>query len=442
VENTKPNCDNRLMQQVKALIKKLLPKEVRQPMLNIYHLLVAVAANIKYGFPTRNMRVIMVTGTNGKTTTAAIIAKMLMHAGHKVGALTTAFYAFGDGKLEPNTSNRTVDDIFKIQALFARMKAAGCEYIVVEVTSQALDQHRVWGVPVDVAVMTNLTQDHLDYHGTMDRYAEAKGKLFAKRPKLIVLNRDDEWFDFFNQYPAEDRRVTYGTYEDSTCRIAKVDLHKEGSNVELVFENEHELNLHVALPGKFNVYNATAAAAVGYYLMLEPQQITDGIAALESVPGRLERVEEGQKFEVIVDYAHTPDALQNVLETLKHLTKGKLWVVFGATGNRDKSKRPIMAEVAAKLADNIVLTDDEPYDEDPAELRAVMMGAIKKADTGVHVQEIAGRREAFKVAFKGAKPGDIVALTGMGHEQFMTIAGEKVPWNDSQVAREILKSIR
>ncbi len=430
------------MHKLKSLIKTLLPNNVRRPILNFYHLLVAIAANVRYGFPARNARVIMVTGTNGKTTTAAIIAKMLMHAGHKVGALTTAFYAFGDDKLEPNTSNRTVDDVFKIQALFARMKAAGCEYIVVEVTSQALDQHRVWGVPVDVAVMTNLTQDHLDYHGTMERYAEAKGKLFASHPKLIVLNRDDAWFDFFNQYPAEDRRVTYGTHEDATCRIAKVELRKEGSDVELLFENEHELAMHVALPGKFNVYNATAAAAVGYYLMLEPQQITDGIAALESVPGRLERVDEGQKFEVIVDYAHTPDALQNLLDTLKHLTKGDLWLVFGATGNRDRGKRPIMGEVVAKIADHIVLTDEEPYDEDPTAIRLAVKEGIDKASTGVDVQEVADRREAMETAIKAAKPGDTIAITGMGHEQFRVVAGERLPWSDTEVAREILKSLK
>jgi UDP-N-acetylmuramoyl-L-alanyl-D-glutamate--2,6-diaminopimelate ligase len=433
-------CHNQAMHKLKSLIKKLLPTNARRPVLNFFHLLEAVAANVRFGFPARNARVIMVTGTNGKTTTAALIAQMLTAAGHKVGAITTAFYAFGEGKLEPNTSNRTVDDIFKVQALLKRMQQAGCTYLVIEVTSQALDQHRLWGVPCDTAVMTNLTQDHLDYHGTMERYAAAKGKLFARRPRLIVLNRDDEWFDFFNAYEASERKITYGTHKDATCQIMDVTLHKDGSDATLKIEDEHELKFRTQLPGRFNVYNATAAAVVGYYLMLEPEQIATGIAALANVPGRLERIDEGQKFDVFVDYAHTPDALQNLLDTLKHLTKGKLWLVFGATGDRDKGKRPIMGEIAARLADQIIVTDEEPYNEDPAAIRRALMDGIEQGGGAAKTQEIADRREAIAAAIKGAKPGDTVAITGMGHEQFRIVAGERQPWSDAGVAREIMQN--
>jgi UDP-N-acetylmuramoyl-L-alanyl-D-glutamate--2,6-diaminopimelate ligase len=439
VANTGISCHNRGMHKIKSLIKQLLPANARRPLLNFYHLLVAIAANVRFGFPARGARVIMVTGTNGKTTTAALIAQMLTTAGHKVGAITTAFYAFGEGKLEPNTSNRTVDDIFKVHALLKRMQQAGCTSIVIEVTSQALDQHRLWGVPCDVAVMTNLTQDHLDYHGTMERYAAAKGKLFARSPRLIVLNRDDEWFDFFNAYEASERKVTYGVHKDATCQIMDVTLHKDGSDVTLKIEDEHELKFRTALPGRFNVYNATAAAAVGYYLMLEPEQVAAGINALASVPGRLERIEAGQKFEVIVDYAHTPDALQNLLDTLKHLTKGKLWLVFGATGDRDKGKRPIMGEIAARLADQIIVTDEEPYNEDPAAIRRALLDGIEQGGGTAKTQEIADRREAIAAAMKGAKAGDTVAITGMGHEQFRIVAGERQPWSDAEVARDALK---
>ena len=421
-------------------VKKLLPGEVRQPLANIYHLLVAVAANLRYGFPARSARVVMVTGTNGKTTTAAMIAQILTTAGHKVGAITTAYYMFGTDEKVINTSNRTVDDIFELQSMLAKMKQAGCDYVVMEATSQALDQHRLWGIPCDVAVMTNLTQDHLDYHGTMERYAAAKGKLFARQPKIIVLNRDDSWFDFFNQFEASERKVSYGAHEGSTCRIADVALHKNGSDVTLKIENEHQLKFRTNLPGRFNVYNATAAVAVGYYLMLEPEQITAGIESVTSVPGRLERIDEGQRFEVIVDYAHTPDALQNLLDTLKHLTKGRLWLVFGATGNRDKGKRPVMGEIAAKLADKIVLTDEEPYDEDPAVIRKEVWQGIVSGGGEAKAQEVGDRREAIVAAIKGARPNDTVVVTGMGHEQFRIVAGERWPWSDADVAREALKS--
>lgn len=431
--------EGRSMQAIKNIIKKVIPKDAQYNVANFYHLLVAVAANIRYGFPARKMRVIMVTGTNGKTTTAAYIAQMLMSAGLKVGVSTTAFYGFGE-ELEPNTRNRTVDDIFYVQAMLSRMKKAGCEYLVMEVTSMALVQHRLWGVPCDVAVMTNLTQDHLDYHKTMERYAEAKGKMFERSPAYIVLNRDDEWFEFFDKFEAGDRKLTYGAHKDATGRIIEADLKADGSDVTLQIDKTKKVKFHTALPGKFNVYNATAAAMVGYVLELDAKEISKGLASLKNVPGRLERISEGQRFEVIVDYAHTPDALENLLDTLRHLTKGKLWVVFGATGDRDKGKRPIMGEIAARLADRIVLTDDEPYSEDPAKIRKEVMTGIESTENGAKKTiEIGDRREAIQRAVADARPRDTVAITGMGHEQFRIVAGERQPWSDAGIAREALK---
>jgi UDP-N-acetylmuramoyl-L-alanyl-D-glutamate--2,6-diaminopimelate ligase len=427
------------MQSVKKFVKKLLPSSVRYVVANFYHLLVAIVANIRYGFPARSAQVIMVTGTNGKTTTASMIAEMLRSAGHTVGINTTAYYQIGDQVFEKKSS-RTLEDIFELQDLFAKMKRANCEYIILEATSMGLVQHRLWGVPCDVAVMTNLTQDHLDYHGTMERYAAAKGMLFARKPKLIVLNRDDEWFDFFNKYPAGERKVTYGTSKDATVRITDADMKQQGSDVTIAVEGDHELTFHTNLPGKFNVYNATAAATVGWFLLMEPEQIAKGLAALPSVPGRMERINEGQKFEVIVDYAHTPDALQNALETVRNLTKGKVWLVFGATGDRDKTKRPIMGEIAAKNADKILLTDEEPYYEDPAAIRAAVLEGIVQAGGQAKTTDIADRGEAIKKAIAGAKAGDTVIITGMGHEKVRVVAGKKLPWSDSETARRILQA--
>jgi UDP-N-acetylmuramoyl-L-alanyl-D-glutamate--2,6-diaminopimelate ligase len=428
------------MHQVKNAIKKLLPTSVRQPILNKYHLATAVAANVRYGFPTKDIQVIMVTGTNGKTTTATLIAKMLEQAGHKVGLNSTTSYSYG-GKVVKKEGSRTLADIFELQRMFAEMKRAGCEYIVLEATSMGLEQNRLWGVPCDVAVMTNLTQDHLDYHGTMERYAAAKAKLFQMRPRLIVLNHDDEWFGYYNKFRAKERKVSYGTNPDATVQITDVKLSKDGSDIKLVFDGAHELKMHTNLPGKFNVYNAAAAAAVGWYLQLEPHQVAKGIDALAAVDGRLQRIEAGQPFEVVVDYAHTPDALENVLSTLKLLTKGKLISVFGATGDRDRGKRPKMGKIAAEHADRIFVTDEETYTEDAAKIREAVMGGIKEAKGGSKTTEIADRREAMLKAFKSAGKGDIVAVTGMGHETARNMGGVKEVWSDVEVAREVLAEL-
>jgi UDP-N-acetylmuramoyl-L-alanyl-D-glutamate--2,6-diaminopimelate ligase len=434
-------CYYVIMHNLKKIAKKILPAHAKQPIANAFHLVQAVGANVRYGFPTRTIKVIMVTGTNGKTTTVSIIGQMLTTAGYNVGINSTAYYSYG-GKTVPRAGSRTLDDIFKLQAMFSAMKKAGCEYIVLEATSMGLEQNRLWGVPCDVAVMTNLTQDHLDYHGTMEKYAAAKGKLFARRPRVIVLNRDDEWFKFFDKYEAAEHKVTYGTEPGSTCQITDVKLRRDGSDVKLVFEKSQPLQVHTQLPGKFNVYNVAAAATAGYYLGLDAEKIAEGIAALHSVPGRLERVDQGQPFEVIVDYAHTPDALENVLSTLRNLTKGKLTIVFGATGDRDRSKRPVMGEIAVRLADRVFVTDEESYSEGPAAIREEIMAGVRKTKGGIaKTTEIADRREAINKAFKEARAGDTIVLTGMGHESSRNMGGKEIAWSDVGVARECLKEL-
>lgn len=426
------------MNEVKRFVKKYAPKSMLRQLALAYHFGEAVIANIRFGFPGRSARVIMVTGTNGKTTTSAYIAKILQTAGFKVGVVSTAFYQIGD-KVIPNEDNMTVVNVFMLQAMLAEMRAAKVDFIVLEVTAHALTQYRVWGIPPEVVVMTNLTQDHLDYYGTMDAYAAAKAKLFTMEPRFIVLNRDDEWFDYYNKYYAKEVKMNYGTAEDAECRVVDAKLQKNGSEVSLEIDKTIKLQYRTHLPGKFNVYNATAAATATYLLHVELPKIAKGIEALESVPGRLEVVDEGQSFSVVVDYAHTPDALQNLLETLKALTKNRLILVFGATGDRDKAKRPIMGEIAAKMADRVVLTDDESYSEDPAVIRAEVRKGVEASGGDGHLDEVADRREAIKKAFVIARPGDTVAITGMGHEKFRIMGNQKLPWNDTEVARELLK---
>ena len=299
-------------------------------------------------------------------------------------------------------------------------------------------QHKLDGVPIECAIMTNLTLDHLDYHKTMDEYAAAKGRLFAMKPRFIVLNRDDEWFDFYNKYEAGEQKMTYGALESAEARISQVKLYKKGSEARLVIDHQTKLDLATAMPGKFNVYNMTAAAAAAYLFHIDLEAIADGIANLEEIPGRFERVETGKNYEVVVDYAHTPDALEQLLEATKAITKNRVILVFGATGDRDKGKRPIMGEIAARLADRVFLTDEESYNEDPKQIRAMVMEGISDAGGEAKTEEVKDRRDAIEKALKIARKGDTVLITGMGHERFRIVAGERLPWNDADVVREIV----
>lgn len=423
---------------MKQFLKSLLPANLLQKIINPYHLVEAFFANVRYGFPARKMYVITITGTNGKTTTASYMASILKQTGVKVGVCSTAYFEIA-GEQIANDLNFTVSNPFKLQSILAQMKRAKVTHLILEVTSHSIEQHRIWGIPCDLALMTNLTQDHLDYHKTMQNYAEAKGKLFAQKPPLIVLNRDDEWFEFFNKFEAAEQKMTYGTHDDAECRITSVKLHKAGSEVKLVVDHQTKINFTTQLPGKFNVYNATAAAAAAYLLHVDIDQIQKGIQALENVPGRLERIDAGQPYEVFVDYAHTPDALQNVLETLKHLTKHRLILVFGATGDRDRSKRPIMGQIAAKLADRVFVTDDETYTEDPASIRKMIMDGIAEGGAEAKTEEIADRGEAIEKALSIARRNDIVVVTGIGHEQYRIMGGERQPWNEVKIIKDMLE---
>ena len=391
----------------------------------------------RYGNPARDLRVIAVTGTNGKTTTVNYINEILKEAGLTTAMFSTALIEVA-GKQKLNDLNMSVGSVAQMQRFFRDAKRAKVDYVVLEITSHALHQHKLATVPIEVAIMTNLTQDHLDYHKTMDEYAKAKSKLFANEPRFIVLNRDDEWFDYFDKFPAGSQKITYGTFEEAEARIDHVKLYRKGSEARVVIDHQTKLDLATALPGKFNVYNMTAAAATAYILGIKRSDIVEGVANLEGVPGRFERVVEGKDYDVIVDYAHTPDALEKLLEAAKSTTKNRVILVFGACGDRDKTKRPIMGEIAANLADRIILTDEESYNEDPDIIRRMVYEGIEQGSGTGKTTEIADRREAIERALSIATKGDTVLITGMGHEQFRIVNGERLPWNDGDVVRELL----
>jgi len=396
------------------------------------------AVSARYGNPARHLKVIAVTGTNGKTTTVNFINEILKEAGLKTAMFSTAVIEL-DGKRKINDLNATVGTTGRMQRFFRAAKKAKADYVVMEFPSHAIDQHKLDTVPVEVAVMTNLTQDHLDYHKTMEQYAATKAKLFAREPNYIVLNRDDEWYEFFNQYSAGIHKITYGKHEDAEAKIDEVKLYRKGTEAFITIDHQTKLELATNLPGEFNAYNMVAAACVAYLLDIKLEAIQEGIANLEDIPGRFERVKSDTAYDVVVDYAHTPDALEKILQAAKGITKQRVILVFGACGDRDKSKRPTMGEIAARDADRIILTDEESYNEDPGEIRAQIYEGIERTRGGsMKTTEIADRKEAIQKALSIAKKGDTVLITGMGHEQFRIINGKREPWNDGDVVRELL----
>ena len=418
-------------------VRKVLPGGMLRRLENGYRRLRVKLVSARYGNPSKHLRVIAVTGTNGKTTTSCYINEILKEAHFTTAMFTTAVIEVA-GRQKLNDLNATVASTARMQRFFRDAKRANVDYVVLEVTSHALDQHKLDGVPIEAAVMTNLTQDHLDYHKTMEEYAAAKSKLFQLRPRFIVLNRDDEWYDYFNQFVASEQKMTYGRSAEAEAKITHVKLYRKGTEADVVLDHQTHLELATNLPGEFNVMNMTAATTLAYLLGVKLEDIQEGVANVEAVPGRFERVVEGLGYDVIVDYAHTPDALEKLLAAARGITKQRVILVFGACGDRDQGKRPIMGEIAARGADRIFLTDEESYNEDPEQIRRMLMEGIERGRGDAKTTEIADRRQAIERALGCAKKGDMVLITGMGHEQYRIVNGQRLPWNDGQVVREIV----
>lgn len=418
-------------------VRKVLPGGMLRRLENGYRRLRVKLVSARYGNPSKHLRVIAVTGTNGKTTTSCYINEILKEAHFTTAMFTTAVIEVA-GRRKLNDLNATVASTARMQRFFRDAKRTNADYVVLEVTSHALDQHKLDGVPIEAAVMTNLTQDHLDYHKTMEEYAAAKSKLFQLRPRFIVLNRDDEWYDYFNQFVASEQKMTYGRSVEAEAKITHVKLYRKGTEADVVLDHQTHLELATNLPGEFNVMNMTAATTLAYLLGVKLEDIQEGVANVEAVPGRFERAVEGLGYDVIVDYAHTPDALEKLLAAARGITKQRVILVFGACGDRDQGKRPIMGEIAARGADRIFLTDEESYNEDPEQIRRMLMEGIERGRGDAKTTEIADRRQAIERALGCARKGDMVLITGMGHEQYRIVNGQRLPWNDGQVVREIV----
>jgi len=444
------------MKELKAFIRHLLP----DALINRYHLVVAVLANLIYGFPAKKLRVIGVTGTNGKTTTCHLIADTLRASGRRVGMTTTIDFRINNELVENNLKMTTVSP-FLLQKLLKRMVDAGCQDVVLEVTSIALDQHRLWGIKFDVAVFTNLTHDHLDYHKSMANYRLSKEKLFSARPFLSVVNIDDPSAEHFLGHTA-NHTITYAIEGRADLMAKKVYPRPGGTDfVLLLNDSQRQATVNLPLPGVFNVANALAAAAVCLGLGISLEAVVESLNSASAVAGRMEVVDVGQSFTVIVDYAHTPDALQKVYETIKPTVHGKLISVLGATGCRDKTKRPILGALAGRFADYVFITNEDPYTEDPLKImNEVAVGVpkgrprrgrmrtsresevpFKYRETGENIWwwQVLDRREAIQRALKLARPQDVVLVTGKGAEKVMAVGHKLVPWSDRAVLEEELK---
>lgn len=420
-----------------------------------YHVLRADLAAHQYGFPGKRMRVIGVTGTNGKTSTCFLIWKMLNAAGHKTGLMTTV--AWGVDKLEKQIEHMTTVDAKTLNYRMKKIADAGAEFLVLEVTSHALAQHRTFGVPIEIAVMTNVTHEHLDYHKTFENYRDAKRRLF-KMAKYGVINEDDKSWAYFAKDVKE--YITYGI-NSGILRAKDVRLGAQG--VEYSVDNEGSaldkdeaddkhvsgskyasgdmLRIITKIPGEFTVYNSLAAVAVGLKLGLSKEQISQGILALDSVEGRMNRVDLGQNFEVIVDYAHTPDAFLKVYESVVPGKKGRIISLFGGAGRRDESTRGERGEIAAKYSDIVIITEDDSRDENPAEIAEEFVNGAEQAGflRGKNLLVELNREKAIQMAVELAKKDDIVLILGKGHEKTILRATGAVPFEDLKVTEKALR---
>ena len=420
------------------VVERLLPLEVPQVVVvNVRQVLGPIAANV-FGRPAKRLELIGVTGTNGKTTITHLIEKIGTTQGRLVGLIGTLGARIGDREIP---GSRTTPEAVDVQRLLAEMLEAGASQVVMEVSSHALDLGRVNGCEFDAGIFSNLTQDHLDYHKTMEEYLKAKARLFSglhgqkARPKVGIINADDPAFPVLTA-ASKARVVSYGLQAGADYRAAEVAVSAAGVRFTAVFGGRRQA-VEFATPGIFSVYNALAAFAWGVERGWSPAAVAAALADLPGVPGRFESVRAGQPFQVIVDYAHTPDGLENVLRTAREFTKGRLIAVFGCGGDRDRSKRPVMGRIASQLGDLAIVTSDNPRSEDP---EAIIRDILAGVDGGKHVA-ITDRREAIAWACAAAKQGDTVLIAGKGHENYQIIGKETFPFDDRVEARQALRRL-
>lgn len=398
-----------------------------------------------FDYPANRMRMVGVTGTNGKTTTTHMIRHILKAQGFKVGVIGTVHIMIGDTSYP---IHNTTPDVVDLQHILHQMVQENVEYCVMEVSSHALALGRVSGVEFDTAVFTNLTQDHLDFHKTFENYLAAKCKLFeqvsapnqVKDNKGAVINIDDS-YGYRVMEKTTAPTITYSTLGKGTLNASDVHMSTKNSQYTVNYKGE-SYPVSMNTTGLFNVYNTLAAIGACLQEGISMEAIDTALKTFSSVPGRFELIEEGQDFAVVVDYAHTPDGLQNILETAKAIKENRIIIVFGCGGDRDATKRPIMGRIAAEYGDKIYVTSDNPRTEDPVQIvKDVEVGVKEALREGTSYEVIVDRREAINHAIYDAKAGDIVIIAGKGHENYQILKNETIHFDDREEARKALKEI-
>ena len=387
-----------------------------------------------FGNPADSLRLFGVTGTNGKTSVTYMLKKIFEKAGYKVGLIGTIQNMIGD---EVIAAHNTTPNAYELNSLFALMKAKGCAVVIMEVSSHALDQLRVYRLDFEVAMFTNLTQDHLDYHITMENYLEAKKKLF-KMCRTAVINSDDSYAQKLTE-GLDCKTVTYSTGNDSTYSAKAINYRP--ASVEYEFVSDTDIcHIKVATGGKFTVYNSLCAAVCAVEAGISITTAAEALAELNGVKGRAESVPTGRDFTIIIDYAHTPDGLKNILSTFRECKKNRLIVVFGCGGDRDKTKRPIMGSIAEHFADYVIVTSDNPRTEDPGEIIKDILAGMK--NSAVPVKVIENRTEAIKFAVSIAEKDDIIVLAGKGHETYQILGTGTIHLDEREIVAEALEELK
>ena len=419
--------------RIKNLFKKITPFFL----LSWYHMTLAFLGALIYGFPSKKLKVIGVTGTKGKSTTIELTRLILEGAGHKVASASSIKFKI-DKKEELNKLKMTMPGRFKLQKFLRKAVKAECEYAILEVTSEGILQHREKFIDFDVVVFTNLAPEHIERHGSFEKYREAKEKLFKQCKKTHILNLDDENSKHFLKFQSK-QKLCYGidsNLDHENWKLVKV------NNLEL-FENKVDFKIkdtefNIGLAGRFNIYNSLAAVTIAISQDVDLETCKKALERVKGIPGRMETVIENP-FKVIVDYAHTPDSLEKVYQTiLKHkFLDTKLICVLGSCGGgRDKWKRPKMGEVASKYCNEIILTNEDPYDENPNQILSEIKSGIPNTKYDI-VNTILDRKEAMKKALEIAKPGDTIIITGKGSEVWMCLANnKKIPWSDREIVEQ------
>lgn len=392
----------------------------------------AHVARAFYRYPDHQLRLIGVTGTNGKTSITYMVKSILEHVGRKVGLIGTIQNMIGNEVLH---TEHTTPESSDLQALFRRMADAGIQDVVMEVSSHSLELNRVMGCRFDASIFTNLTQDHLDFHHTMDNYFAAKLKLF-QNSWLIITNVDDPYgIKIKDMFPL-DRVYTYGIKHEAHVMASHIYSSDKGSTYKLHIGDQNR-SVNINIPGHFSIYNSLAAACAGYALGISIDDIAEGLHALRCVPGRFEVLNTDTDFTIIIDYAHTPDGLENILKSIKEIARGRIIALFGCGGDRDAAKRPIMGEIGGRYADFCILTSDNPRSEDP-------MTIIKQIEEGIIRTQcpytiIENRRQAIKYGLQIAQKNDILLLAGKGHETYQILKDETIHFDEREVVKELLE---